>query len=59
MCRPTPRRKTRRSNYLDLRNSIPVEIKEAFDERGIEILFPHRTLYTGAVTDPFSVQHAE
>ena len=56
---PTPRRNTRRSNYLDLRNSIPVEIKEAFDERGIEILFPHRTLYTGAVTDSFSVQHAE
>lgn len=46
-------------NYLDLRNSIPVEIKEAFDERDIEIPFPHRTLYTGAETDPFPVRSAE
>lgn len=45
-------------NFLDLRNSIPVEIKEAFDERGIEIPFPHRTLYTGSVTEPFPVRTA-
>ncbi len=43
-------------NFLDLRNSIPVEIKEAFDEHGIEIPFPHRTLYTGSETAPFPVQ---
>jgi len=43
-------------NFLELRNSIPLEIKEAFDERGIEIPFPHRTLYTGAETDPFPVK---
>lgn len=42
-------------HFLDLRNSIPVEIKEAFDEHGIEIPFPHRTLYTGSETDPFPV----
>lgn len=47
---------TKTENFLDLRNSIPVEIKEAFDERGIEIPFPHRTLYSGSVTDPFPVQ---
>ena len=45
-------------NYLELRNSIPLEIKEAFDEHGIEIPFPHRTLYTGAETEPFPVQDA-
>lgn len=43
-------------NFLDLRNSIPLDIKEAFDENDIEIPFPHRTLYTGSVTDPFPVQ---
>ncbi len=42
-------------NFLELRNSIPLEIKEAFDEHDIEIPFPHRTLYTGAETDPFPV----
>lgn len=45
-------------HFLDLRNSIPVEIKEAFDEHGIEIPFPHRTLYTGSETTPFPVQNA-
>jgi len=46
-------------HFLDLRNSIPVEIKEAFDEHGIEIPFPHRTLYTGSETAAFPVQQAE
>ncbi|WP_103020168.1 mechanosensitive ion channel family protein [Salinibacter altiplanensis] len=45
-------------HFLDLRNSIPIEIKEAFDEHGIEIPFPHRTLYTGSETTPFPVQQA-
>jgi len=45
-------------NFLELRNSIPVEIKEAFDEHGIEIPFPHRTLYTGSETDPFPVRNS-
>ncbi len=31
-------------------------IKLAFDERGIEIPFPHRTLYVGAATPPFPFQ---
>jgi len=43
-------------NFLELRNSIPLDIKEAFDEHGIEIPFPHRTLYTGAETEPFPVE---
>ncbi|WP_119841259.1 mechanosensitive ion channel family protein [Salinibacter ruber] len=45
-------------HFLDLRNSIPVEIKEAFDEHDIEIPFPHRTLCTGSETTPFPVQQA-
>ncbi|MFC2173772.1 mechanosensitive ion channel family protein [Acidobacteriota bacterium] len=47
---------TRRENFLDLRNMIYEEIKVAFDEEGIEIPFPHRTLYTGSITDPFPVR---
>jgi small-conductance mechanosensitive channel len=45
-----------RPNFLDLRNSIQHEIKEAFDAAGIEIPFPHRSLYAGAETTPFPVQ---
>ncbi len=46
----------RRENFLTLRNSISAEIKQAFDEVGIEIPFPHRTIYTGEVTKPMPVQ---
>lgn len=46
----------KRENFLLLRNRIMEEIKTAFDENGIEIPFPHRTLYTGSVTDPFPVR---
>ncbi|NNJ91005.1 MAG: mechanosensitive ion channel family protein [Gammaproteobacteria bacterium] len=46
----------KRENFLELKNSIQIEIKKAFDDAGIEIPFPHRTLYTGAQTDPFPVQ---
>jgi small-conductance mechanosensitive channel len=45
-----------RQNFLDLRNTIHEEIKGAFDAAGIEIPFPHRTLYTGSITDPFPVR---
>lgn len=31
-------------NYAALKNSLLVEIKQAFDERGIEIPYPHRML---------------
>ena len=45
----------RKEEYLNLKNSIQLEIKAAFDQEGIEIPFPHRTLYTGSVTEPFPV----
>lgn len=44
-----------RDNFLKVRNELPVRIKEAFDAAGVEIPFPHRTLYTGSVTEPFPV----
>ena len=43
-------------NFLQLRNTIPAEVHAAFEERGIEIPFPHRSLYTGSVTDPLPIQ---
>jgi len=45
----------RRENFLTLRNSISSEIKQAFDTAGIEIPFPHRTIYAGEVTKPMPV----
>ena len=50
---------TRSDNFLELRSALPTEIKEAFDADGIEIPFPHRTLYTGEVTKPFPIQVIE
>jgi len=46
----------KRENFRDLRNAIQEQIKLAFDEEGIEIPFPHRTLYTGSETAPFPVR---
>lgn len=45
-----------REKWLDLKNSIQQEIKRRFDEEGIEIPFPHRTLYVGSETDAFPVR---
>lgn len=46
-------------NYLDLRNSIPTEVKNAFDANDIEIPFPHRSLYPGSVAEPFPVRFVD
>ncbi len=45
-----------RENWLDFRTSIQEGIKAAFDAEGVEIPFPHRTLYTGSETEPFPVR---
>jgi small-conductance mechanosensitive channel len=44
-----------RTNYLALRNDLPEAIKRCFDSEGVEIPFPHRTLYAGSETAPFPV----
>jgi small-conductance mechanosensitive channel len=46
----------KRENFLDLRNAIYADIKGAFDRAGIEIPFPHRSLYAGSVTDPLPIR---
>jgi small-conductance mechanosensitive channel len=46
----------KRENFLELRNTIQADIKQAFDAAGIEIPFPHRSLYAGEVTHPFPIR---
>lgn len=46
----------KRENFLDLKNSIQREIKEALDANGIEIPFPQRTLTPDAGGAPLAVR---
>jgi small-conductance mechanosensitive channel len=48
-----------RTDWLNLKNSIMEEIKQRFDEEGIEIPFPHLSLYTGSATIPLPVKMVE
>lgn len=43
-------------DFLELRNGIYREIKEAFDAEGIEIPYPHRAFHPGTDTAPFPVR---
>lgn len=45
-----------REKWLDMRNALHREVKEAFDREGIEIPFPHLSLYAGSVTAPHPVR---
>jgi small-conductance mechanosensitive channel len=47
---------TKQENFLVFKNSIFEKVKGAFDEHGIEIPFPHTSLYTGSDTKPFPVR---
>ena len=48
-----------RENYLELKNTIQIGIKNAFDEHGIEIPFPQRTMHAGGESKVFPVQVIE
>lgn len=45
-----------RENFITLKNSMYENIKTAFDEHAVEIPFPHISLYTGSVTEPFPIE---
>ncbi len=42
-----------RANFIKVKNSIFMEIKSTFDAEGIEIPFPHVSIYAGEATKPF------
>ena len=44
-----------KADWLKLKNSIAEDVKCRFDEEGIEIPFPHLSLYKGSVTDPIPI----
>ncbi|MCB9058420.1 MAG: mechanosensitive ion channel family protein [Calditrichae bacterium] len=45
-----------REDWLTMRNEIYEEIKIRFDREGIEIPFPHVSVYKGAASEPFNVK---
>jgi len=47
---------TVRENFFSLKNTLLEEIKARFDSEGIEIPFPHHSLYTGEATHPFPIR---
>jgi small-conductance mechanosensitive channel len=47
---------SKRDNFLNVKNEITEEVKRRFDAEGIEIPFPHMSLYTGSATDPFPIR---
>jgi len=44
------------ADWLAVKNGIAEELKKRFDEEGIEIPFPHLSLYSGSATDPIAVR---
>jgi len=44
-----------KTDWLKVNNAITETIKNRFDEEGIEIPFPHVSVYTGSATKPFPI----
>ena len=42
-----------KANYLKVKNSVFQDVKLAFETEGIEIPFPHLSIYAGEATKPF------
>ncbi len=49
----------RKEDWVNFRNEILEAAKRALDDSGIEIPFPHRSLYVGSATEPFPVRVIE
>ncbi|MDO8929498.1 MAG: mechanosensitive ion channel family protein [Bacteroidota bacterium] len=45
-----------KANYLAVKNSVFMEVKEAFDREGIEIPFPHVSVYAGEASKAITVK---
>jgi small-conductance mechanosensitive channel len=48
-----------KEDFMNLRNSIFIEIQRVFAREKVEMPFPHRSLHAGAATDPFPVRIVE
>ena len=48
-----------KNNYMAVKNSVFIEIKEAFDREQIEIPFPHVSVYAGEASKPIAVKLQE
>lgn len=46
----------KRENFLEVKNALYEQIKNGFDSAGIEIPFPHTSLYSGSVTEPIPIR---
>ncbi|HSR70244.1 MAG TPA: mechanosensitive ion channel family protein [Acidobacteriota bacterium] len=45
-----------KTDFLTIKNEVTETIKRRFDEEGIEIPFPHLSLYKGEASEPFTVR---
>lgn len=43
-------------NWIKVKSQVLEEVKRVFDEKSVEIPFPHMTIYTGAATKPFPLK---
>jgi small-conductance mechanosensitive channel len=48
-----------KDEFVNLKNTIQEEVKAKFDEEGIEIPFPHLSLYSGSTTKALPVEFTE
>ncbi len=45
-----------RADWMRIKNELLEQVKQRFDAEGIEIPFPHLSLYKGATTEPIPIQ---
>jgi len=45
-----------KENWVKVKNQLMDSIKERFDKEGIELPFPHVSVYTGSVTEPMPIK---